>query len=260
MSEYLNKVVVITGGGSGIGKATAQKFLENGAIVYICDISEENLKKAAEELELSKGRLECKVLDVTDFDMCGSVLAEIAQAEGRIDSLINSAGVSIIAPVEEMDEKEWDFMIDINLKGTFSMCRHAIPYLEETKGSIVNVSSCSGILGGTDEIIYSASKGGIILLTKALAVELACKNIKVNTVAPGDVDTEMFNKNAEACSGGDREAFMKELLEAYPAGAEAGRLARPQEVADTIYFLALPSIGIMTGAVVSLDGGFAAGY
>lgn len=253
------KIVAITGGGSGIGRATAEKFLKNNATVYLLDISEENLKNTARDIEKKGGKLCTMQLDVTDFDRCGKVLKEIYHKEGKLDVLINSAGVSIIAPVEEMTEKDWHLMIDVNLKGTFSMCRHAIPYLEETKGAIVNLSSCSGIMGGSHEVIYSASKGGIILLTKALAVELACKGIKVNTVAPGDTDTNMFEEAVRLQGDGDRAAFTEELLSAYPAGA-AGRLARPEEIADTIYFLASPEIGIMTGAVVSVDGGFAAGY
>jgi NAD(P)-dependent dehydrogenase (short-subunit alcohol dehydrogenase family) len=256
------RVVIIIGGGSGIGRAAVLKFLSEGSIVCACDINKDRLdqlkKYVNENGDISNGNLHTYELNVTKVNECENVINAVLKDHSQIDVLTNCAGISIIDSVENMGDKEWDSMVDVNLKGTFFMCRFAIPSLEKTKGAIINMSSCSGILGGTHEVIYSATKGGIITLTKALAVELASRNIRVNTIAPGDVETNMFVKNAEL-TGQDMEGFKKELLAEYPGGTNA-RLGQPEEIAEIIYFLSSPKVGIISGAVVSADGGFAAGY
>jgi NAD(P)-dependent dehydrogenase (short-subunit alcohol dehydrogenase family) len=259
MEDRNGRVVLITGGGSGIGRAAALKFLENGDVVYISDISRRNLDTVKSEYAGFGDRLRCIQTDVSVVADCEDMVRKVVEGSRRLDVLVNSAGISIIGPIEQMGETEWNRVIDINLKGTFFACRFAIPELEKTEGVIVNLSSVSGLLGGTHEIIYSASKGGTAVLTKALALELAPKKVRVNAVCPGDVATEMLEKNVEECAGGDREGFYKELLSAYPAGENA-RFARPEEIAEIICFLASPSVGIINGALISADGGFAAGY
>lgn len=259
MNQWSKKVVLITGGGSGIGKATALKFLENGATVFISDISNDNLEATVKQYENYKESLHTIQADVSKVMDCKKMIDAVIKKEGKLDVLVNSAGISIIGIIEEMTEAQWDQLIDINLKGTFFTSKYAIPKLEKTKGSIINMSSCSGILGGTHEVMYSASKGGIAVLTKALAIELASKKIRVNAVCPGDVETSMLEKNVQECANNDRDAFCKELLSAYPAGKNA-RFAQPEEIAEIIYFLASPKVGIITGALISADGGFAAGY
>lgn len=259
MSEWDNKVVLITGGGSGIGKAAALKFLENGATVFISDISITNLETTVQEFGSYEDKIHAIGADVSKVVDCEKMVEEIISKVGRLDVLVNSAGVSIIGPIEEMTEDQWNTLIDINLKGTFFTSKYAIPELEKTEGCIVNMSSCSGILGGTYEVMYSASKGGIAVLTKALAIELAPKKVRVNAVCPGDVETNMLKKNVQEFANNYKEAFCKELLSAYPAGENA-RFARPEEIAEIIYFLASPKVGIMTGALISADGGFTAGY
>jgi NAD(P)-dependent dehydrogenase (short-subunit alcohol dehydrogenase family) len=171
---------------------------------------------------------------------------------------VNCAGVWIEGPTDTMTEADWDRVVDVNLKGTFGMCRHAIPALEATGGCIVNVSSDAGLWGNKGAAIYCASKGGVTVLTKALAVELAERGIRVNAVCPGDVDSPMIRYQAEAFGGGDPEAYRARLLAAYPQ--RPPRFIRPDEVADLIAYLCSERAAPITGAAISIDFGLTAGY
>jgi NAD(P)-dependent dehydrogenase (short-subunit alcohol dehydrogenase family) len=157
-----------------------------------------------------------------------------------------------------MTEADWDRVVDVNLKGTFAMCRHAIPALEATGGCIVNVSSDAGLWGNKGAAIYCASKGGVTVLSKALAVELAGRGIRVNAVCPGDVDSPMIRYQAATFGGGDPERYLAELLTAYPQ--KEPRFIRPDEVAELIAFLCSERAAPITGAAISIDFGLTAGY
>lgn len=259
MSTLNSRVVIITGGGSGIGKATAARFLKEGAIVYINGRKELKLIDACHSLREVSGTVAYVQGDVSKVADCKKIVTEVADREGRIDVVVNSAGVWIEGPSEMMTEELWDRCIDINLKGTFFVCRYAIPYLQKSQGCIVNVSSDSGLMGNKEGAIYCASKGGVTLLTKALAVELAMKKIRVNAVCLGDVQTPMLDKACADYGGADTESYYQKLLEEYPQGHRA-RFTRPEEVAETIFFLSQPEVEAITGATLSIDFGLTAGY
>ena len=158
----------------------------------------------------------------------------------------------------DLTEADWDRVIDVNLKGTFFICRHAIPALVRTSGCIVNVSSDAGLWGNKGAAIYSASKGGVTILTKSLAVELAAQGVRVNAVCPGDVDSPMIAEQARTFGGGDPAGYLARLLEAYPQ--RPARFTRPDEVAELIVFLCSERATPITGAAISIDFGLTAGY
>jgi NAD(P)-dependent dehydrogenase (short-subunit alcohol dehydrogenase family) len=198
------------------------------------------------------------VADVRSFADCERAIGTAVGRFGRLDVLVNCAGVWAEGPSDEMTEADWDRVVDVNLKGTFFMCRHAIPALEATGGCIVNVSSDAGLWGNKGAAIYCASKGGVTVLTKALAVELASRGIRANAVCPGDVDSPMIEYQARTYGGGDPEGYLRDLLAAYPQ--RPPRFIRPDEVAELIAFLASDRATPITGAAISIDFGLTAGY
>ena len=250
------RVALITGGASGIGLATAQRLAADGLLVALADIDAAGLDRAVSDLggEVALGI----PTDVRSFDACAQAVALAVGRFGRLDVLVNCAGVWVEGPTDTMTEADWDRVVDVNLKGTFQMCRHAIPALEATGGCIVNVSSDAGLWGNKGAAIYCASKGGVTVLSKALAVELAGRGVRVNAVCPGDVDSPMIRYQAETFGGGDPEGYLAGLLEAYPQ--RPSRFIRPDEVAELIWFLCSPRAVPITGAAISIDFGLTAGY
>ena len=170
--------MLITGGSGGVGAATAALFLSNGARVMLMDINEERLTEIRirlEEAQAAQGRLRTMVSDVTRVEDCEASILKTVEAFGRLDVLVNTAGVWVEGDSAQSTEEEWNRVIDVNLKGTYFMCSKAIPALKETAGCIINLSSDAGVLGDAGAAIYCASKGGVNLLTKALAIELASR-------------------------------------------------------------------------------------
>ena len=259
MTDWINKIVIITGGGSGIGKATAAKFLKKGATVYIIGRTETKLKEACQDLCSISDKIDFIPGDVSKVSDCERIVEKVVSKENKIDVVINSAGIWIEGPSDTMTEDLWNRCIDINLKGTFFMCRYAIPYLEKSQGCIINVSSDSGLVGNKEGAVYCASKGGVTLLTKSLAVELAERKIRVNAVCPGEVMTPMMEKAFIDYGQGDAKTYYKQLLKEYPQETHA-RFTTPEEVAEAIYFLAKPEVEAITGACLSIDFGLTAGY
>jgi NAD(P)-dependent dehydrogenase (short-subunit alcohol dehydrogenase family) len=257
--DWKGKVVLITGASSGIGYETASLFLEKGARVFLNGRDEQKLAKAVEALKNSPGKAVILPGDVARVDHCEDMLYAIEMDRCGLDLLVNAAGVWIEGKTDTMTEENWDTTMDINAKGTFFMCRYAIPLLEKSGGSIVNVSSDSGLVGNNEAAVYCASKGAVTLMTKAMAVELAPRGIRVNAVCPGDVETPMLEKACREYGGGDHEAYYRSLLEHYPQGEKA-RFTQPREVAEAIIFLASPSVKAITGACLSIDFGLTAGY
>jgi NAD(P)-dependent dehydrogenase (short-subunit alcohol dehydrogenase family) len=169
-----------------------------------------------------------------------------------------AAGIWVEGPAEEMTEAMWDRCVDINLKGTFFACRHAIPALEKTGGSILNIASDAGLMGSKGASIYCASKGGVVLLTKALALELAPRGVRCNAVCPCDVDTPMIDHQASAFGKGDPEGYKRALLSIYPQG-ERARFASASEIAEFVFAVSSPSLAPLTGACLAIDFGTTAG-
>lgn len=254
--EWKDRTVLVTGGSGGIGKATASLFKKAGADVFLCGKNEQALGAAAQQLCLEASRI--IYADVSDVTDCESSICKLVRVTGRLDLLINAAGVWSEGAAEDTTEAEWDRVIDVNLKGTFFMCRYAIPFLAEVSGGIINISSDAGIMGNKGAAIYSASKGGVNLLTKALALELAPRGIRVNAVCPCDVDTPMIDHQARIFGGGDPEGYKRQLLSTYPQGKRA-RFAKAEEIAALVYFIASTDAAPITGACLPIDFGLSAG-
>jgi NAD(P)-dependent dehydrogenase (short-subunit alcohol dehydrogenase family) len=257
--EFKDKVILVTGASSGIGFETAKLFLEKGARVFMNGRDTDKLKKAISAMNNLSGLTEMLAGDVSVVGQCAAMVEKVQKAAGRLDVLVNAAGVWVEGKSDQMTEQQWDETMNINAKGTFFMCRYAIPLLEKSGGVIVNVSSDSGLIGNNEAAIYCASKGAVTLLTKALAVELAPRGIRVNAVCPCDVETPMLAKACDEFGSGDRETYYKSLLSHYPQG-EKSRFTQPREVAEAIAFLASPSVQAITGACLSVDFGLTAGY
>ena len=259
MSEWNGKTVIITGGSGGMGRAAAKKFLAEGAYVLIADINQDRMNQTIHDLSKLPGIISAIYTDVSKISDCEATIKQAIENTGRLDALINTAGVWVEGMSADMTEEMWNHTIDINLKGTFFMCRYAIPELAKTCGCIVNISSDAGLVGNACAAIYCASKGGVTIMTKALAIELAPLGIRANVLCPGDVDTPMIQYQAEQYGNGDPEGYIKNLLANYPQQDRA-RFTRADEIAESIYFLASPKVQAITGATLSIDFGITAGY
>jgi NAD(P)-dependent dehydrogenase (short-subunit alcohol dehydrogenase family) len=257
--EFKDQVVLVTGASSGIGFETTRLFMEKGATVYMNSRNPENLEAAQKSLTDLPGKAEILAGDVAVVNQCQKMIEQLQKRAGRLDILVNSAGIWVEGKSDTMTEEQWDAVMNTNARGTFFMCRYAISLLEKSEGVIVNVSSDSGLVGNNEAAIYCASKGAVTLMTKALAVELAPRGVRVNAVCPGDVETPMLEKAFHDYGEGDREKYFRSLLAHYPQG-EKSRFTRPREVAEAILFLASPTVQAITGACLSVDFGLTAGY
>jgi NAD(P)-dependent dehydrogenase (short-subunit alcohol dehydrogenase family) len=259
MPALMDRAILITGAAGGIGRAAAERFLSLGDVVVLADISAQALAKAVAALSGEGRSVHAVRADVTVVADCERMVEEAVARRGRLDVLVNCAGVWVEGPTAQMTEEQWDRTIDVNLKGTFFACRYAIPHLERTQGCIVNLSSDAGLVGTAETAIYCASKGGVALLTRSLALELAPRGVRVNAVCPNDVDTPMLEGQARDYGGGDPRAYLDALLAKYPQ-ADRARFIHPEEVAALIAFLASPEAAPITGACIPIDFGSTAGY
>lgn len=245
-----NQIALITGGTSGIGEATALIFAEEGASVAITGRSEERGYAVTEKILKSGGRALFICTDVRRADECQRAVDGAISAFGRLDILFNNAGVFYPHTTLDCSEEEWDLQIDINLKGTFLMSKAALPHMiQQGKGVIINNSSGWGIVGGDRAVAYCASKGGVVLLTKAMAVDHGRQGIRVNCICPGDVDTPMLPEDARI-----RGLKWEEYL-AGCANRPLGRIGTTDEIAKAALFLACDDSSFMTGATLVVDGG-----
>lgn len=239
------KTVLVTGASRGIGKAVAIKFAKKGYNVVIsCVHRAEQLEQTRREIESFQAPCLAYLGDMGDLKSCETLFSQIRSRFGGVDVLVNNAGISYIGLLQDMSSEDWERMLHVNLTSVFNCCKLAIPYMVRQKqGKIVNVSSVWGVVGASCETAYSATKGGINALTKALAKELAPSNIQVNAVACGAIDTEM-NQWME-------EDDLIALVEEIPSG----RLGKAEEVADLVYHLGYKE-SYLTGQVIGLDGGW----
>jgi NAD(P)-dependent dehydrogenase (short-subunit alcohol dehydrogenase family) len=249
-----HRVVLVTGAAGGIGRAAAARFRDRGDTVALSDVDADGLAKVAADL----GIADTVVADVTVVADCERAVAETVRRHGRLDALVNCAGVWVEGPTAETTEAEYDRTMAVNLKGTYFMCRYAIPHLERTEGCIVNLSSDAGMLGSAGAAVYSASKGGVSNLTRSLAVELAPKLVRANAVCPNDVETPMLAGQARVYGGDDPQGYLAGLLAGYPQG-ERARFIKPEEVAALIAYLASDEAAPITGACIAIDFGSTAG-
>ena len=252
MGRVDGKVALITGGASGIGLATARLFRDEGARLVLTDRDKSGAEAALAELG-NRGKFH--LLDVTREDQWIAVTDAAAAEFGRLDVLVNSAGVALLRDIEATTLEEWRALMAVNLDGTFLGCKHAVRVMKERGGgSIVNMSSVAGLIGNGNLAAYSASKGGVRLLTKSVALHCARKgyNIRCNSVHPSFVETPMLRGMIAA--GRDPAKMEANLVSAAPLG----RLAQPIEVARTILFLASDESAFTTGAELAVDGGLTA--
>ena len=239
------KTAVVTGGGSGIGKATALKLAADGANIVIVHMDpEEKAAEVVSEIEAKGVKAKAIRMDVSDFEAVSGMITEIVEEFGSIDLLINCAGITKDGLIARMKEDQFDAVISVNLKGTFNMIRHCTPvFMKQKSGAIVNVSSVSGIIGNPGQANYSTSKAGVIGLTKSTAKELVSRGVRCNAVAPGFIATDMtanLSKN-------------NKLVDMIPMK----RMGTADEVADLIFFLASDASSYITGEIIKVDGGVA---
>jgi NAD(P)-dependent dehydrogenase (short-subunit alcohol dehydrogenase family) len=249
------RVVLVTGAAGGIGSAVARRFHASGWRVLLTDHSAAALAAVAQALDAAPAH----VADLRIAAACRGTIAWALATAGRLDALINVAGVWREGPTEQATEEEFDLVFGVNVKGLYFMSAAAIPALTATAGLIVNLSSDAGLQGNTGAALYCASKGAVSLFTKALALELAPVGIRVNAVCPGDVASPMLAFQAETYGGGDPAGYYARLLAGYPQGPGRARFITPDEVASLIEYLARPEATPITGAALSIDFGYSAG-
>jgi NAD(P)-dependent dehydrogenase (short-subunit alcohol dehydrogenase family) len=241
--------VVVTGGSSGIGRATALKFARAGAAVLVVGRNHESLLEVVSEMTASGGRGAALAADVTSADAPARIVAAALDHLGGLTTLVNAAGIIGSGTVENTTDEQWDTMLDINLRAPFRLMRAATAPLAESKGSIINVSSVTGLRSFPGVLAYCVSKSGVDQLTRCAALELAPKGVRVNAVNPGVVVSNLHRR------GGMNEDSYAAFLEHSKATHPLGRAGEPAEIADLIFFLASPDAGWITGETISIDGG-----
>ena len=224
-----NKVALITGGSKGIGKAIAERFIQEGAKIIIFGIEKPNYKA------------EFYNVDVSNEDQIKKAIKNIE----KVDILVNNAGIYFQTPIESTKKEELDRIIDVNLKGGYLMCKHLLPIIRKTKGNIINISSALGVIPEPESAAYCATKAGVIMLTKCMAQQYASEGIRVNCILPGPIDTPLL-----------RSVFSSQQeLEEYAKLNPMKKIGKPQDVANVAAFLASDEAGFVTGGLYSVDGG-----
>jgi 3-oxoacyl-[acyl-carrier protein] reductase len=245
--QLADQVALITGSARGIGRATARHLAQEGANIVIADINAAGAEEAAAEIE-DLGRQAIAVhTDVTHPTQVQAMVQRAIDTFGRLDILVNNAGNATLTPLLDTTFEEWDRTIKIHLYGTFLCTQAAVRHMVTRRyGRIVNISSVSGLVGSAGRAAYGAAKGGIVTLTRVLAVELAAQGIRVNAIAPGAVETEL---SRNAWTPADREGDFRLT--------PVKRLGQPEDIAHAVLFLCLPHSDYITGQVLVVDGGFA---
>ncbi|MEI6514917.1 MAG: 3-oxoacyl-[acyl-carrier-protein] reductase [bacterium] len=244
MATMTGKVALVTGAARGIGQAIAKKLAAEGCDVALCDLKAEWLAETVGLIEAAGRKVKCFEADVSNAAAVETVVDGVMKEFGRVDILVNNAGITKDTLMIRMSEQDWDAVISVNLKGTFLFTKAvARPMMKQRTGTIVNVASIIGLIGNAGQCNYAASKAGVIALTKSAARELASRNVRVNAVAPGFIQTKM----TEALP----EEVRKKMMDAIPMG----RFGQPEDVANVVLFLAGETSSYMTGQVLTVCGG-----
>ncbi len=247
-TEFQRRSVVITGGASGMGAATARLFALEGADVFIVDRDAVGARRIADEIDAKM-----IIGDVADSEFCDHAISETVEATGRVDVLVNCAGVILRADGARTDDAGWKRVMSVNVDGVFFMSRAAVPHMvDQQSGVIVNFGSIWGGIGAAGVVAYCASKGAVHQITRAMALDHATDGIRINAVAPGEVDTPMLS------SGRDMRPSDADLQQLADETIPMKRLADPDEIAQVVVFLASDDASYMTGAIVPVDAGFTA--
>ncbi len=244
------KVAMVTGAASGIGRGISHRLAEMGAFAVLLDIDDIKGRATAAEIEGLGGEVVFLNCDVRSGAECRRAVEIIIKQQGKIDILCNSAGVAIRKDIVELTEDEWDFALDVTLKGIYLLSREVVPHMTSSGGgSIINIGSGWSLKGGPRAASYCAAKGGVVNLTRAMAIDHGKNNIRVNCVCPGDVETPMLLSECVQL-GADMQTFMREA-----ANRPLGRVGTPDDVANAVLFLASPMASWITGAALVVDGG-----
>jgi 2-keto-3-deoxy-L-fuconate dehydrogenase len=248
------RVAVITGGGSGIGRATAQAFLDEGASVLVVDQDEAAALSTVDELGGATGRIASFVADVTDPEAAHHGVAAAVERFGPVDVLMTAAGISVGRTVVGTEPDDWDRVFAVNVKGTYLWMRAALPsMIERGRGSVILVASQLGVAGGTGNAAYIASKGAVIALARTAAVDHAARGVRVNSILPGATETPLLERSFGRLA--DPDAARARSLARHPMG----RFGRPEEVAAAAVYLASDESSFTTGSELRVDGGWLAG-
>jgi NAD(P)-dependent dehydrogenase (short-subunit alcohol dehydrogenase family) len=240
------KVALVTGASSGIGKAIVLRLASDGFFIMATGRD----KTRTEQLGDQSDNIQTWTGDITSPEKCAELLASCIDSFGRLDLLVNNAGIYDAADAEHTTDKNWSQTIAINLSTPFYLSREAMPYLRKTKGVILNIASDWGIVGGKNAVSYCASKGGLVLMSKAMALDHADEGVRVNAICPGDVETPMLYAEG-AARGLDPEAAVRDAAK----GSPTGRVTTSEEVAALVAFLASDAAAQITGAAIPIDGG-----
>jgi dihydroanticapsin dehydrogenase len=252
VTRLAGKVSLITGGGTGIGRGTALAFAREGAKVAVAGRRMDKLQEVVSEIKAAGGEAIAVACDVSRAVDAQNAIRKTVEAFGKLDVLVNNAGVLSVSTIEEIPEDEWDRLIDANLKGPFLMCRAALPEFRKAGGgAIVNVGSVLGLVAMKKRAAYCASKGGVTLLTKAIAIDHGHENIRANCICPSIVETELVSQLFNTPDG---DRVKRERLATIPLG----RMGRPADIAELAVYLASDESSWLTGAAIPLDGGLTA--
>ena len=243
------KIVIVTGASSGIGRATALLFANRGSTVIGVGRSEKELSALSSSVESKKGSVKSHLADVSEISQIERIVTETIDNHGQIDVLVNAAGIIKSGNIETTTLDDWDKMLLINLRSVFALSQKCVPYLAETKGNIVNVSSVAGTRSFPNVLAYCVSKAAVDQLTRCSALELAPKGVRVNAVNPGVVVTNLHKRSGMDESAYD--SFLEHSKETHPLG----RVGTPNEVGELIYFLASDNASWITGVTYEIDGG-----
>ena len=244
MSEFEGKVALITGGARGIGKAIVSELVSLGCDVVISDVDMEGAATVAEEMKKSGVRSLAVKTDVSDADQVDSLIKQILESLGKLDILVNNAGITRDNLLMRMSEEDWDLVLKVNLKGAFLCTQKVIrSMMKQRSGKIINIASVVGIMGNVGQANYASSKAGLIGFTRSVAREVSLKNIQVNAVAPGFIETEMTSN------------LSQEIRDYFLANIPAKRAGTAEDVAKVVSFLASSASDYITGQVIQVDGG-----
>ena len=247
MARLEGKVAIITGGGTGIGKTTALRFAKEGAKVIVTDINLDSASQTVAEIKEAGGDAHAIAHDVSREEQWEQVVAATVNQYGKLDILFNNAGIYMIKPLTEITLEDWNKLMAINVTGVFLGMKHAMPVMAKQQGgSVINASSIAGLIGAPGHVLYGASKGAVRIMTKDAAIEYAGQGVRVNSIHPGYIDTDMVTYASEATKHSKAELAQ---------GVPSGRLGTVEDVANMVLFLASDESGHVTGAEFVIDGG-----